>query len=77
MSDVTSWQDFSTPSLSSEDKPTEAAVMDDDDNDGDDDDDEQNAAPEVAQLCLRRHWEERYQQITRSVIKSKNRKKLG
>ena len=53
------FQDFATPSLDSVDETIGNHVIDDGDNDGSDD--EMNAAVEVAQLCLRRHWEMRYE----------------
>ena len=56
------FQDFATPSLDSVDKTIGTHVVDDDD-DNDGSEDEMNAAVEVAQLCLRRHWETRYEEL--------------
>ena len=55
------FQDFATPSLDSVDKTIGNHVVDDDDNDGSED--EMNAAVEVSQLCLRKHWETRYEEL--------------
>ena len=59
------FQDFATPSLDSVDKTVGADAIDIDDEDDDGSDDEMKAAVEVAQLCLRRHWETRYEEIIR------------
>ena len=52
-------QDFATPSLGSTDQLVHPHLIDDDVDVA-----RENVLPEVAQFCLRRHWETRYQKIS-------------